>query len=46
MKKIKNEDISKQEIINQGIVNREEYEQLEKFTRTVIKEERSLPTED
>ena len=29
------EDISKEEIVNQGIVSREEYEQLESFTRAI-----------
>ena len=39
------EDISKQEIINQGIVSREEYEQLEKFTRAVYQRGTELAAE-
>ena len=39
------EDISKEEIINQGIVTLEEYEQLEKFTRAIYQRGTELAAE-
>ena len=39
------EDISKEEIVNQGILSREEYEQLESFTRAIYKRGTELAAE-
>ena len=39
------EDISKEEIVNQGIVSREEYEQLESFTRAIYQRGTELAAE-
>ena len=39
------EDISKEEIVNQGIVSREEYEQLESFTRAIYQRGTELAVE-
>ncbi len=39
------EDISREEIINQGIVSKEEYEQLEKYTRAVYQRGTELAAE-
>ena len=39
------EDISKEEIVNQGIVSREEYEQLESFTRAIYQRGTELAEE-
>ena len=39
------EDISKEEIVNQGIVSREEYEQLESFTRAIYQRGTELAIE-
>lgn len=39
------EDISKEEIINRGIVSREDYEQLEKYTRALYKRGQEMARE-
>ena len=39
------EDISKEEIVNQGIISREEYEQLESFTRAIYQRGTELAAE-
>ena len=39
------EDISKEEIVNQGIISREEYEQLESFTRAIYQRGTELAEE-